>query len=167
MQNPIVFFFFLHGTNAGPWTMANFADYFSKKGFACHRPAYRYHDPSPVDETVIKGLSIADYVDDIALFVWKLNAQPIVIGRSVGGIVAQKLAMTWRSRRRPRDLSQNGTAGVPPFTRHKATATTSPWNRRGRPLQSFALSGSFASARAVKLNSSIGPPSPGFCSADF
>ncbi|WP_339911140.1 alpha/beta hydrolase [Symmachiella dynata] len=85
---------FIHGTNAGPWTMANFAEYFAGKGFACHCPAYRHHDPSPSpkDEELIKGLSIADYVEDIASFVGTLKTQPILIGHSLGGIVAQKLA---------------------------------------------------------------------------
>jgi non-heme chloroperoxidase len=91
MDTPLVF---IHGTNAGPWTMANLADFFAGKGFACHCPAYRYHDPSPSPEhaALIKGLSIADYVEDIASFVGTLNAQPILVGHSLGGIVAQKLA---------------------------------------------------------------------------
>jgi non-heme chloroperoxidase len=91
MDAPIVL---IHGTNAGPWTMANFADFFAGKGFACHCPAYRYHDPSPSpeDAKLIKGLSIADYVEDIASFVQTLNARPILIGHSLGGVVAQKLA---------------------------------------------------------------------------
>ena len=91
MDTPLVL---IHGTNAGPWTMANFADFFSAKGFACHCPAYRHHDPSPSLEhaALIRELSIADYVEDIASFVGTLNAQPILVGHSLGGVVAQKLA---------------------------------------------------------------------------
>ncbi|MEM8607654.1 MAG: hypothetical protein AAGF92_11135 [Myxococcota bacterium] len=33
MNAPIVF---IHGTNAGPWTMANFAEFFADEGFVCH-----------------------------------------------------------------------------------------------------------------------------------
>ena len=85
---------FIHGTNAGPWTMANFAEYFGAKGFDCHSPAYRYHDPTPTSEdaALLKGLSIADYVDDIASFVQTLTARPILVGHSLGGVVAQQLA---------------------------------------------------------------------------
>lgn len=91
MDTPIVF---THGTNAGPWIFANFAGFFADKGFACHCPAYRHHNPSPSPENsgLINGLSIADYVEDIASFVRTLNAQPILVGHSLGGIVAQKLA---------------------------------------------------------------------------
>lgn len=91
MDTPIVL---IHGTNAGPWTMANFADFFVERGFVCHCPAYRHHDPSPSpeDAALIKGLSIADYVEDIASFVSTLGTRPILVGHSLGGVVAQKLA---------------------------------------------------------------------------
>lgn len=44
MNAPVVL---IHGTNAGPWTMANFADFFEERGYACHSPAYRFHDAPP------------------------------------------------------------------------------------------------------------------------
>lgn len=28
----------IHGTNAGPWTMKNFAEHFSQEGFDCYSP---------------------------------------------------------------------------------------------------------------------------------
>ncbi len=91
MDTPIVL---IHGTNAGPWTLANFAEFFAEKEFACHSPAYRHHDPTPLPERaeLLKGLSIADYVEDIASFVGTLNTRPVLVGHSLGGIVAQKLA---------------------------------------------------------------------------
>lgn len=84
----------IHGTNAGPWTMKNFSDYFGQEGFACHSPAYRDHDVAPSAEVSnrLVGLSIADYVDDIADFVTRLETKPILVGHSLGGVVAQKLA---------------------------------------------------------------------------
>lgn len=91
MKAPIVL---IHGTNAGPWTMANFADFFTSNGYVCHCPAYRNHDPTPSHEQAsqIKGLSIADYVEDIASYIGTLSEKPILIGHSLGGVVAQKLA---------------------------------------------------------------------------
>jgi pimeloyl-ACP methyl ester carboxylesterase len=91
MDAPVVL---IHGTNAGPWTLANFRDYFEAQGWTCHSPAYRHHDRPPSDETakLLVGLSIADYVDDIAEAIAPLEAPPILVGHSLGGIVAQKLA---------------------------------------------------------------------------
>ncbi len=91
MTPPVVL---IHGTNAGPWTMINFAEYFKQEGFQCYCPAYRYHDRLPSDETsaFLVGTSIEDYVEDIAQFVENLDTLPMLVGHSLGGIVAQKLA---------------------------------------------------------------------------
>ena len=91
MDTPILF---IHGTNAGPWTMANFLGHFEALGYRCLSPAYRHHDKPPSDETTARlvGTSIADYVDDVAAAVATLDRPPILFGHSLGGIIAQKLA---------------------------------------------------------------------------
>ncbi len=91
MDTPVVF---VHGTNAGPWTMSNFSEYFAQRGIRCHSPAYRHHDRPPSEETsaLLVGTSIADYVDDIAEFVESLDTVPFIVGHSLGSVVAQKLA---------------------------------------------------------------------------
>ncbi|WP_211699057.1 alpha/beta hydrolase [Mycobacterium spongiae] len=91
MDTPIVL---VHGTNAGPWTMANLIEHFSDLGWPCLGPAYRHHDASPSVDTaeLLTGISIADYVDDIAAAIDPLDTKPIIIGHSLGGVIAQKLA---------------------------------------------------------------------------
>lgn len=91
MRNvPIVL---LHGTNASPWTMDTFKHFFEEKGFECHTPTYRHHDlPDGPDRTAaLTGVSIADYVEDIAGCLATLDHPPIVIGHSLGGLIAQLL----------------------------------------------------------------------------
>ncbi|MES0808092.1 alpha/beta hydrolase [Roseibium sp. SCPC15] len=88
---PIVF---LHGTNAGPWTMETFSDFFQSRGFECHSLTYRHHELPDSEERsrALIGTSIKDYVDDVAAFIDRLNQRPIVIGHSLGGLVAQLLS---------------------------------------------------------------------------
>ncbi|TWI79961.1 pimeloyl-ACP methyl ester carboxylesterase [Roseibium hamelinense] len=84
----------LHGTNAAPWTMQTFTRFFEQQGYSCHTPTYRHHDLPASDErqTALTGLSIADYVSDISAFISGLEQPPIVIGHSLGGLIAQLLA---------------------------------------------------------------------------
>ena len=91
MDAPIVL---VHGTNAGPWAMANSAHYFADLGWRCLSPAYRHHDQplSRESSELLTGLSIADYVDDIAVAIATLDTTPVIVGHSLGGVIAQKLA---------------------------------------------------------------------------
>lgn len=74
--------------------MAPFQSFFEERGFECHAPTYRFHDLPDSDERsdALKGLSIADYVADIAAFIETLERRPIVIGHSLGGLIAQLLS---------------------------------------------------------------------------
>ena len=91
MDAPIVL---VHGTNAGPWAMANFERHFAELGWRCMSPAYRHHDEPLTEERsgLLTGLSIADYIDDIAAAIATLDTTPVIVGHSLGGVIAQKLA---------------------------------------------------------------------------
>lgn len=91
MDAPIVL---VHGTNAGPWTMANFERYFAALGWRCLSPACRHHGDalSRGNPVSLNGISIADYVDDIARVIATLDTPPVIVGHSLGGVIAQKLA---------------------------------------------------------------------------
>lgn len=91
MDAPIML---VHGTNAGPWTMANFAQHFAELGWRCLSPAYRHHDQPLTGEGAkpLTGISIADYVVDIASAIASLDTRPVIVGHSLGGVIAQKLA---------------------------------------------------------------------------
>lgn len=84
----------LHGTNAGPWTMAPFKKFFEEAGFACHAPTYRFHHLADGEERrkALIGTSIQDYVSDTVEFIRTLDRPPIVIGHSLGGLIAQILS---------------------------------------------------------------------------
>lgn len=84
----------LTGTNAAAWTMENVQAPFEASGYACHSLTYRYHDlpPGPERDGKLVELSIADYVDDARQAIKKIGEAPVVVGHSLGGVVAQLLA---------------------------------------------------------------------------
>lgn len=84
----------LTGTNAAPWTMDNVRAEFEAVGYTCHDFTYRFHDlpPGADRDSKLVGVSIADYVADARKAIAKMTERPIVIGHSLGGVVAQLLA---------------------------------------------------------------------------
>lgn len=91
MDSPIVL---IHGAFGGPWCMENFATHFRDAGWACHSPVLRFHDVDPKAEPDpgLAGTSIEDYTDDLTELIRGLEAPPILVGHSMGGVLAQKLA---------------------------------------------------------------------------
>jgi non-heme chloroperoxidase len=81
---------FLPGLSSAAWTFERYQPFFAKRGFTSYALNFRGHGNSrPV--SALGRLSIDDYVDD-ALEVAKSLGKPIVIGHSMGGLVAQRLA---------------------------------------------------------------------------
>ncbi len=74
--------------------MESFHQYFEEKGFRCYSPSYRYHEKleSQQSQKLLKGVSINDYVVDITKFIRTLSHKPILVGHSLGGVIAQKVA---------------------------------------------------------------------------
>ena len=74
--------------------MENFERHFDELGWRCTSPAYRHHHKPLTDERsgVLTELSIADYSDDIAAAIATLDTAPVIVGHSLGGVIAQKLA---------------------------------------------------------------------------
>jgi pimeloyl-ACP methyl ester carboxylesterase len=84
----------IHGAFAGGWCFEQFADVFSAGGWTCHAPDLRFHGDGPVanPDPRLATTSIADYTADMAAFVAGLDEKPILVGHSMGGVIAQKLA---------------------------------------------------------------------------
>ena len=84
----------LTGTNAAAWSMENVRASLEAAGYACHSLTYRYHDlpPGPERDAKLTGLSIADYVEDARQAIEEIEEPPVVVGHSIGGLIAQLLA---------------------------------------------------------------------------
>lgn len=82
----------IHGMWGGGWYWHPFKTFFEARGYVCHTPDLRYHGEGAPAEPELGGLSLLDYVDDLQDFIETLPEKPIVIGHSMGGLIAQKLA---------------------------------------------------------------------------
>lgn len=84
----------IHGAFAGGWCFENFAAVLGAGGWTCHAPDLRFHVSGPTREPDprLAGTSVADYTSDMTRFIEGLGEKPVIIGHSMGGIIAQQLA---------------------------------------------------------------------------
>lgn len=90
-RHPIVF---IHGAGGGAWHWDNMMRYFASLGYVCYALDLTGHGPSTQN---IRTASVYDYVRDAEHFLsvvvrLRHSASPIIVGHSMGGLVAQKLA---------------------------------------------------------------------------
>lgn len=87
----------IHGTWSNGDTFGDARKEFEARGFTVHTPTLRYHD-LPLDEgaQLIGPLSIRDYVDDVVALVDSLDTPPLIVGHSLGGLIAQLVATRTR-----------------------------------------------------------------------
>ncbi len=81
---------FVHGAWHGAWCWeVHFLDFFASHGFSAHALSLRGHGNSD-GRGNLRGMRIADFVEDVAEVAQKFACPPVVIGHSMGGLVVQK-----------------------------------------------------------------------------
>jgi len=85
----------VHGAFCGGWTFERFRTPFEAAGFDVHAPDLRGHGAEEAESAVV-GVSMADYAADIADFCRKMDEPPVLLGHSMGGLVAQLAARKCR-----------------------------------------------------------------------
>lgn len=81
---------FIHGAYAAAWCWEeHFLPFFAEHGFASFAVSLSGHGGSPGREH-LDAFSIADYVHDLDRAIEMLPGAPVLIGHSMGGMVAQK-----------------------------------------------------------------------------
>jgi pimeloyl-ACP methyl ester carboxylesterase len=81
----------IHGAFCGPWAFDHFRQPFEAAGYTVHVPALRFHG-SPRPPAALATTSLLDYAADLQQFIAGLGSRPILIGHSLGGLLAQMLA---------------------------------------------------------------------------
>lgn len=83
----------IHGMWGGSWCWDNYKDFLEKKGYQCITTALRHHDMNPGDhpDPELGTTSLLDYAKDLEQEILQLESKPIVMGHSMGGLLAQIL----------------------------------------------------------------------------
>ncbi|PZN95113.1 MAG: hypothetical protein DCF31_07530 [Alphaproteobacteria bacterium] len=86
--------FFIHGYWSTPATFARLKTRFAALGYEVHAPALPYHerDPSLAPAPEIGTLTVEDYARFLVAEIEKLAVAPVIIGHSMGGMLAQIVA---------------------------------------------------------------------------
>ena len=79
-----------------PKAWGKWATFFTERGYTCHTPAWPYHEGEPADlrqspDAAWGDLSLEAVYQTMSSFIATLSEKPIVIGHSMGGLVAQRL----------------------------------------------------------------------------
>jgi pimeloyl-ACP methyl ester carboxylesterase len=82
-----------HGANAGAWCFDRFRTVFEGEGFTCHAPDLIGHGTKDADaaKTLI-GVGMQDYLAELEAILKSLPPKPVLLGHSMGAILAQQLA---------------------------------------------------------------------------
>jgi pimeloyl-ACP methyl ester carboxylesterase len=83
----------IHGMWGGGWYWENYRKYFEGKGYRCVTPTLRFHDMDPkgVPNPQLGTTSLLDYAEDLEKEIRRLDSPPIIMGHSMGGLIAQIL----------------------------------------------------------------------------
>ena len=85
--------FMIHGMWGGPWYWANYKDFLEQRGYRCVTTTLRFHDMDPQDspDPQLGTTSLLDYAEDLEQEIRDLGVKPVVMGHSMGGLLAQIL----------------------------------------------------------------------------
>lgn len=85
---------FIHGMWGGGHQWRGWQDAFEANGYATIAPTLRHHDVDPKGQAPAElgRVSLLDYVADLETEIAKLPGKPIIVGHSMGGLIAQILA---------------------------------------------------------------------------
>lgn len=87
---------FIHGMFMNPKSWEKWTGYFTRLGYECSAPAWPYHDGDPADlranvPPTLGDLALAEVISAVEKTIQRYAEPPIIIGHSVGGLIAQVL----------------------------------------------------------------------------
>ena len=83
----------VHGANCGGWCFDEFRKVFEARGLTCHAPDLIGHGADKgAGKGILASVGMADYRAQMAAFVGALPERPVLLGHSMGAVIAQQLA---------------------------------------------------------------------------
>ncbi len=80
---------FIHGMWGTPEVWRNWRAFLEAGGWQTSAPALRHHDAPPLSPpAALGGTSLSDYLADLEALIRTLPEKPVVIGHSMGGLIA-------------------------------------------------------------------------------
>jgi len=83
----------IHGMWGNNWYWQNYKEYFESRGYRCIAPILRHHDVGPFSRppAQLGTTSLLDYAADLEREIKTLDSRPVIMGHSMGGLLAQIL----------------------------------------------------------------------------
>jgi pimeloyl-ACP methyl ester carboxylesterase len=81
----------LHGAFCGGWAFDQFREPFEAAGFAVTAPTLRHHEKN-ANLRALASTSLTDYAVDAMRLLDEFDVPPILVGHSLGGLLAQMIA---------------------------------------------------------------------------
>jgi pimeloyl-ACP methyl ester carboxylesterase len=81
----------IHGGFCGPWAWDRFAARFRNQGYEVLTPTLRHHGGGKPPQA-LATTSLTDYAADLETLIAALDAPPVLVGHSMGGLLAQMVA---------------------------------------------------------------------------
>ncbi|MBI3676283.1 MAG: alpha/beta hydrolase [Proteobacteria bacterium] len=89
LRPPVVM---IHGAFCGGWAFHHWRDAFVAKGYDVTTPTLRHHDCGAYPPKSLGTTSVLDYAADLEAELKDLDEAPVLVGHSMGGLLAQMLA---------------------------------------------------------------------------
>jgi pimeloyl-ACP methyl ester carboxylesterase len=86
--------FMIHGMWGGPWYWENYRNLYEREGYRCVTSTLLYHDMDPQGspDPRLGNTSLLDYAEALEQQLKQFDTKPILIGHSMGGLLAQILS---------------------------------------------------------------------------
>lgn len=90
----------IHGMWGDPKVWEPFRSVYQAQGYTVHTPTLRHHDigPGEAPDPALGTTSLGDYCADLSAFIDTLDTAPVLVGHSMGGLLAQLLAAKGQAR---------------------------------------------------------------------